>query len=188
MKLTKRFVLALALGFSIVLSLYSNSQAEIRVYDNNNQFLGILLEASTEDLRIFIPSLNSIFSITQEVPLGGNDSIYFESTDCSGTAYAANGSFPGAELFPTILNLKMCKGGFFSADFSKRTTIQARSYFASSWEGICSCYQITPGQSYVAYPLTGEIQLPFNFPISYPIRYKYMAPNSVNKTVVVPLN
>ena len=85
-----------AIGISVIFVILicafpAISAAEIKVYDNNNQYLGILLNMEYQDsLTVFIPSINASYNITKqklENPNTCGAFLYFESDDCSGIPY-----------------------------------------------------------------------------------------------------
>jgi len=151
----------------------SIAMAEIHVYDNNNQYLGIVMEMGPEHVEIFIPSLGARWQSNLNFPSGcPGDVIYFESADCTDTAYS-NGPNP------TIYDSGNLLGGFYKRDYSGKETIAPESAYNSN----CECIQLTAWPSADYYPLTQPVQMPFTTPIAQPLRFEVR-----NRAVVIPLN
>ena len=57
---SKSFLITTIVLFSVIVALNpSIAKADILVYDNNNQYLGLLLELGDTQLSLFIPSLGA---------------------------------------------------------------------------------------------------------------------------------
>jgi hypothetical protein len=61
----------------------SIAKADIYVYDNNDQYLGILLELKAGYLTVFMPSLGASWYIEYDEIGYCFDTAYFDSEDCS---------------------------------------------------------------------------------------------------------
>ena len=68
----------------------SNAQADVQVYDNNNQYQGIMTDMDGGGIDIFIPTLGGILRYSTDYSgwCGDELEVLFESNDCSGTPYA----------------------------------------------------------------------------------------------------
>ena len=170
----KRFLIAVMVLFSIIRILNSSiARAEVLVYDNNNQYLGILDGMYNTDFYVFIPSLNAIYGVAYDydTPCFSNPA-YFESTNCSGTPYAKG-------PLPSIFDLSGTPhGNFYLPKFSGKKTFSASSSYG--WD--CQCRVLSGEQPTEYYPLV-EVQLPFTTPIALPLIFEVR-----NRAVVIPLN
>jgi hypothetical protein len=123
----------------------------IKVYDANDQFLGLLVES--EFPRIFLPNHNCLIGLDQDGTVLGSPNLHFKSNDCSGQPYILNwkiGSKVGTKLF--------CTTGAHSETFYGSRTIN---------NTICEL-----DAEHTAYPAK-EITLPFTSPVSIPLKYVY---------------
>ena len=70
----------------------SIAKADIFVYDNNNQYLGIMTHLDDNSIDLFIPSLSATFKYETSYSgyCGDELQALFESNDCSGPAYSNN--------------------------------------------------------------------------------------------------
>lgn len=133
----------------------------IKVYDANDQFLGLLLDTnsaiSIDGVSIFVPSI----SYPVYIDVDGNtdnSSLYYKSTDCTGQPYSVEWRhlirpYAGEKVYiPT---------GAHREIFVGRRTNQSGE-----------CLSTNEGPRY---PVK-EVSLPFPFPISLPLKYVYEAP------------
>jgi len=149
-----------------------SNAGEIRVYDKNNQFLGILNDGHYRSVHIFVPSLNLPFGLHVNAPSDSDDAIiYYEDDDCKGTPYIAVEEHGERGWFPWLYKLPICFGGFYKADLDNPESFSPMSKSTAS-NGVCDCSQddLPSGGSY--YPMS-QAELPFTLPIVYPIRYEY---------------
>ncbi|MGD9220593.1 MAG: hypothetical protein PVH01_14955, partial [Desulfobacterales bacterium] len=67
----------------------SISAADVYVYDNNNQNLGILLGMEGDNMDLFIPSIGGVLKFSYDYSgwCGDEINVVFNSDDCSGTPY-----------------------------------------------------------------------------------------------------
>ncbi|MBT8323599.1 MAG: hypothetical protein KJO94_08975 [Eudoraea sp.] len=148
--------------------------ADIQVYDNNNQYLGIMTEMGSDEIYIFIPTLGGILQYSTDYSgwCGDELEVFFESNDCSGTPYA-KGAFPLIfDLSPTPIE------GFYKVDFSSKKTFTPGSYYDFD----CTCQPNTYYPSAEYYPYV-QVQLPFTTPIALPLKFEVRT-----RAVVIPLN
>ena len=61
--------------------------ADVHVYDDNNQYLGILIELGGEDFSVFVPSVKASYGVDYEENVDCPDTAYFENTGCTGIPY-----------------------------------------------------------------------------------------------------
>jgi len=170
----KSFLITAIILFSAIAILNTSiAKADVHVYDDNNQYLGIVLAMNPFAVEIFIPSKGARWhsnnSIQPGCPL---DRIYFESDNCTGTPYS-DGSNPIIHDLGTLL------GGFYQQDYSGKKTIEP----GSSYYFDCQCYSTAGSPSAEYYPLTQQVQMPFTTPIAQPLRFEVQ-----NRAVVIPLN
>ncbi len=165
--------------FVILICAFPNfSTAEIKVYDNNNQYLGITSGVgSNQVFSVFIPSIKASYQIWHtEIEKPDwcivTDSVVFESDDCSGTPYACG-------TFPNVINFN-CQpyDGHYLPDISSGKKFTPKSMHISDMaigELICTSYIGPPDLTF--YEIK-EIQLPFTTPIALPVRFENVANTS----------
>ena len=163
--------------FVILICTFPNlSTAEIKVYDNNNQYLGILIGMESEQgMTVFIPSVNASYTFTK-IEIDNPDTctpyrqLWFESNDCSGTPYTFG-------PFPVVVSYN-CQtyNGYYLPDLSSSKQFVAKSILTGDFDGNASCNDISiPSQpSYLFYGIK-ETQLPFTTPIALPVRFENVA-------------
>jgi hypothetical protein len=153
----------------------SIAKADILVYDNNNQYLGIMTNLDSDEIDLFIPSLSSIFTYETSYSdyCGDELQALFESNDCSGTPYAD-------DPYPVIYDFSPTPrgGGFYKTDYTGKKTFTPGSHYNFSCE--CEVNTFYPSAEY--YPWI-QVQMPFTTPVAMPLRFKVH-----NKVVVIPLN
>lgn len=153
----------------------------IKVYDANEQFLGILLDGSFKHsaaYEIFIPSLNVVTVILQETGARVADimrsfgNVYFEDNDCCGPAYL--GTFSTA---PNILYRFGSSGN--SSRYFFGVAPEEKGFYVSSkinFKGDClhrvSSKQRHSDRGYRAIEISKE-EIPFNLPVPLPLRYEW---------------
>ena len=148
-----------------IVALYpSIIKADVHVYDNNNQYLGILMEMEDESgLSLFIPSLGGIlkYSYDRYEECGDELEVVFSSSNCTGTPYSPDPN-------PIIFDLGACQiNGFHKRDYSGRQTFTPGSYYAY---GDCQTNAgLYPSAEYYPYV---QVQIPFTTPIARPLRFE----------------
>jgi len=170
----KSFLITTIVLFSVIVTLNpSIAKADIQVYDNNNQYLGLLLELGDTQLSVFIPSLGASWIFQPNgSPCGDEAQAYFVSSDCSGQPFS-RGPLPYInDLTETDL------AGYFKPDYSSKDNITPGSYI----EFNCVC-QSTSGYPQGEYYPLNQVQMPFTTPIALPLRFEMRT-----RTVVIPLN
>lgn len=171
----------------------------IRVYDANDQFIGILLDKSFQSGStsvIFIPSLNVATVITEEIGAEPGDiirslgNIYFENSHCSGPAYL--------ETFTTAPNILYRIGGYDSPPrYFLAIAPDKRDFIISSkldFRGDCRPWVNSKSRhsrrGYKAKEIPPE-KIPFSLPVALPLRYElraYYGVKSLNLTNQVAMN
>ena len=172
-------VIILVLGVNVV-------SAEIKVFDANDQHLGILLnfyqDGDEATVRFLIPSLDAFTDIhvTEMVPgtvrLGlvswGSPDFYYKSSDCSGPAFTEQGVWISNVIIRSYesddLYLVKATDGETFAPGSRR----------ANW-GTEGCEQYG-GEAQQLYPIS-EAQLPFDLPVAVPVRLQYNPGNLLTK-------
>ena len=167
-----KLTVGISVIFAILISVFPNiSTAEIKVYDNNNQYLGILIGMESEQgMTVFIPTINASYTFTK-IEIDNPDTctpyrqLWFESNDCSGTPYTF-GPFP-------VVFRNNCQpyDGYYLPDLSSSKQFVPESILTGGFEGNETCNDITGQQSTLFYGIK-EIQLPFTAPISLPVRFE----------------
>jgi hypothetical protein len=173
---SKRFLITAIILISVTVALTpSIAKADILVYDNNDQYLGIQVYMHDDDMDLFISSLGGTFRFTYDDSGDCGDEIraVFQSGDCSGTPYSAN-------ALPQIFDFKDCPiEGFYKVDFNGKQTFTPGSHYID-WGDGCEATGQYPSADY--YPWV-EVQMPFTTPVALPLKFKVRT-----KTVVVPLS
>ena len=153
----------------------SVASADVEVYDNNNQYLGVMAYMDAAGIDLFIPSLAGTFRYADDYSgwCGDELEVIFESNNCTGTAYTAS-------PYPMIYDLSDCPSitGAYKVDYSSKETITPGSY--RDWNQSCATIDLPPAGEYYPYV---QVQLPFTTPIVYPLRFVMR-----NRAVVIPLN
>jgi hypothetical protein len=153
----------------------SFAEADILVYDNNNQYLGVMINMGDDEMDLFIPSLGGTFKYETDYSgwCGDELQVVFDSPNCSGTPYS-QGPFPLIfDFSPTP------KVGFYKVDYSGKKTFQPGSEYGFN---NCDCEQISYLPSAEYYPYV-QVQMPFTSPIAQPLRFEVRT-----RAVVIPLN
>ena len=167
MKSRSLTVLAIVLVLVIVILNPCIAKADIKVYDNNNRYLGIFMELEDRTIGIFIPSLSAVLIVypgkNPAMECGDRFNPVFESNDCSGTPYSS-GPFPLIDDFSPTPR----EGGFYKTDYIGKKTFTPGSHY--NWP-FCECQQTTIFPAAEYYPMV-EVQLPFTTPIAFPLRFE----------------
>jgi hypothetical protein len=148
----------------------------LRVFDNNGQELGILVDREGTNTEVFIEQYNR-FLILERTTVTGmsfSDSIgaEFESNNCTGQAYAfLDIDPPNGDDFNSVVNEILYTLGKFRIvnRNSTSSTITVKSFSETN----TSCAQ--PAEPYEAeqrYPLE-EIPPLYSSPIVLPLQFKY---------------
>jgi hypothetical protein len=158
----------------IIATFPSTSTADIHAYDDNNQYLGILMYMDGDQLNLFIPSLGGSFIYGPDYSGWCGDELeaFFESSNCSGTAYAR-------DPFPLIFDFSaLSMEGHYKVDYSGKKEFTPGSYYAYP----CVCQQNISYPDAEYYPFV-QVQLPFTTPVALPLHFKVRS-----NAVVIPLN
>ncbi len=161
----KKSIISILLLLIILLTSYTSPKAEIKVYDNNNQFLGVLVESNI----FFIPSLNVIISLMPSAngelldglphPMG---SVYYDSNDCSGDPYSGDCENHIWEI----------SGTYYKPSFNDRITPASYSKLTSG-----NCTQHSDGATLFKHE---SVTLPFTLPATMPLRYEHSLGDTVS--------
>jgi hypothetical protein len=183
---SKSFLISAIILISAIVALNpSIAKADILVYDNDNQYLGILLELGGENLDVFIPSLGASWKADYDEgdiePCPG--SAYFENSSCTGTPYEN-------DRLPAIQDLSGSSlAKFYVVDFNSKKTFVPGSYIDSN----CDC-QVNSFYPWAEHYQLIEVQMPFTTPVALPLSFKVQTiTETVTKTetvmfpIVVPL-
>lgn len=142
---------------------------EIRIYDANDQFIGILVSMDCCTLSVFVPTLKLVASIVigNEVDVPANLGqlefpfrTFFTEAGCMGTA---------GILEPVEKLMTFKKAGQTAYGYGR---VGTPANFTYSLLGGTSCTEISPK---AAFPIV-EVpagSIPFTLPIAFPIRYEY---------------
>lgn len=166
----------------------STSRAEINVYDNDGQYVGILVGIDhvpppvfLNYIRVFIPSIGKFVlfyaSADEYIDLEGISEL-FETTDCTGPSYShvlIDRETPYPSLFQSIY--KTCRGSWVTNGGLK--VITPRSYMQS-----CECIKSSQETTSAAELVTTSAP-PFTLPVKLPFRYEHSI-LGVEKVVIGP--
>jgi hypothetical protein len=148
------------------------SPTAIKVYDSNNQELGVLVrrsrDANNAMLEIFIPSL-SLFTLIQESQgstVGDiiNGTLYYESNNCTGTPYLA----PGTRILDNMIIYNDYAQKCFRTVLPI-AEIEVQSYADTQSQG---CLQNNSGAKVYQIVEVPVQDFPFSFPINLPLHYE----------------
>jgi hypothetical protein len=149
------------------------SDAEIKVYDKNNQYLGVLLNIETGgSMTVFIPSLSASYTFLQAYLLNPDlcpidQRLFFESDDCTGTPYIWG-------IFPAVFDFN-CQpyAGHYLPDFNSKAQFVPKSYSGGDGTGnlVCNEY-VQPAFGNDLLYEAKQVQLPFKTPIALPVRFE----------------
>ena len=173
---SKMLLFAVCVTIGLVFVIPHIVLADVLVYDNNDQYLGIKEDLAATHMSVFIPSIGATMNFhywLEEICEYGN--AVFESSDCSGPPYSDG-------PLPQIFDLSLTRGGYYKPTYSGKQTFTPGSYYDDN----CVCQQnatLYPNAEY--YPLI-QVQMPFTTPIALPIRFEYTS-DSATKAVVIPL-
>lgn len=153
---------------------------QLKVYDGNENELGLYIDGDTTGLNIFLPSIQKRLSISPHFEMVGigstsvreivsvnvtdRSSVIFESNDCSGIAYGEN-------YYNTVTS--MGPGKYYATkQNSSLQQIHQRSilHFDNVSSLLCSQEERNPSRP--VYELE-EVLLPFSEPIQLPIKILY---------------
>lgn len=163
------------------------SGGEIRVYDDNDQFLGILLGESFKHSPayiIFIPSLNVVTVILEETEAGIADIIrshgyvYFEDDHCSGPAYL--GTFLTAPNILYRFGSRDNSPKYFLgiAPWKKGFVISSKINFTGDCSHQVSSKYRHSKHGYRAVEISKK-GIPFTLPVALPLTYEYAESGSI---------
>jgi hypothetical protein len=189
-----------------ILMMASTALAEIKVYDANDQYLGILMDTSVRGeaslCTIYLPNLQKYFVLHREEPDSTTADIeitemrsecddcipgyfcYFESTDCTGPGWKVYEPYNTADFSDKQQIYKVGDNHYVTGSDPIRFT--AKSSF---WDdnGSCDCW---PAYETIWYTNPIDFpkeQIPFNLPVALPLRYEYVEatpPQAVPSPVV----
>jgi hypothetical protein len=156
------FASAFLLFVCIFFSIPANARADIKVYDANGQFLGILLDQHPDYLNVFIPSLlrNVPIDIGSGV-IAEHGALLFETSNCTGSSYV------GLTYQYSVFVLE---GRYFTGEESISPILKSITSHRAEGGGVPACY---PDNSSVLVVPAKEIMLPFNAPVALPMRFEY---------------
>jgi hypothetical protein len=122
----------------------------IKVYDANDHYLGLLVD--TQDVKIFLPTLNMIVPVTPGGHIDATD-LYYKDGACAGQPY-----------IPTWGWSKKHGAKFYIANGAPGETFTP---YRLDQEENCS---LSPQSTF--YPAK-EVTIPFTFPIPVPLKFVY---------------
>ena len=153
----------------------SRTEAEINVYDNDGQYLGILERAGYGEsagrhyyIKIFSPSTGRFYTLRNSLDTPESCDLwvapqYYETTDCTGPSYM---SFYPLPTYPIVD--KTCTGSYVSLGEPKVITVRSYKYAPD-----CECkayHEPTDAASFEWVPASAP---PFTLPVALPFRYEH---------------
>jgi len=174
----------------ISLSVHSLAFGELKVYDADNQYLGILIEHNGYGYTvIYMPSVNKVVRMYYSDPekryadLFGGDVIYYSNADCTGTAFSHNINripqfivkdiYTNKYFIPTNDNVIVTPTQTIYGRYCRMGTCQCL-------EGIASNIGNSYGYNFIKLEEVVNPQIPFNTPVRLPFRYEYSSLLDVN--------
>lgn len=137
------------------------SSTGIKVYDADDQFLGILLDEEGSPyyrMKVFVPLLSRVVLIGYgdgEIPF---NHIYFPTDDCSGIPYGNPAM--RYQVFQTD------NGRYFTSEDSQVERISVGSWLNYG----VTCWKFPVDMTVIR---LREVTLPFSLPITHPLRFEY---------------
>ena len=138
-----------------------------KVYDAQNQFLGIFPSSDDGFLSFFVPGLSKFVSLsTLNGDLDPSVQVFYDGLGCSGSSYVY------ADMRYQIMKLK---SEYLMADDVKADCITIRSVSKMKWS------ELRPGEMYRECEPAGaqcnllpssEVSLPFSLPAGLPVQFK----------------
>ncbi|KPA11863.1 conserved hypothetical protein, secreted [Candidatus Magnetomorum sp. HK-1] len=190
MNKTKLFKLFIIIYFFFTINCLT-AQAEIKVFDANGQYIGVLLgvKYGLTGVEVFIPALNSIMYLQMEWEYSQSDNNFvgvisypqadvddagayynftYENNDCTGNPHWSIFMYNG-------IKKPMCGGGkYYMGDVEHQKTFIAKSQLIyDSQSKSCKCISLT-GQEIRVYVPVIETDLPFVLPVRLPLRFQYL--------------
>ncbi len=149
---------------SILPSPTSGEQKQLRIYDANNQEMGILMNF-TGNIIFFNTTVNKVITL-----VGGNqmsrEDVWYQTNDCSGTAYRSSSVAIGNEI-----------NTLFSAAPDRYFVINPTNgvqhltlHSLLRWNGELNCLVSTENNDFVQ---LDPVTLPFTEPAAAPLLIKY---------------
>lgn len=189
MMVLKRSAVAFGLFLAYLILGLSTARAEITVYDNDGQYLGILERAGSDDspigkyyyVKIFVPSTKMFCTLNNTMDNPDYCDLWvgpehFETANCTGTSYFAYYPRP---TYPFVS--QTCTGTYGTLGEAKVITVRSRKYPPS-----CECYTLSePDTDVAAYQWVPAPPPPFTLPVSLPFRYEHST-LGVEKVVIGP--
>ena len=181
----KRFMILLTLLVFLLLTSIC-SAGEIKVYDADDQYLGILLSTSVYETTIFIPALGVSAHVTNHQyfqtsnvadikkhgnvsSMGETDKVVFSNSKCTGTPH-----FDAA--YPALIKFR-CDDKYYKTNGTFKSLNPAYKRKSN-----CDCDSDTPLPTVGYFQELEETTLPFSTPLALPLKFR----NSKG-AVVIPL-
>jgi len=136
-------------------------------YDDNGQYIGTLMSYNAIQQQIagtwsqvYIPSLKLAMDISEIGQCGDLTPVYYKTTNCTGQGYIS---------VKYALNLISTGGGQYFAPHGKSVNI---TYLSTYQNSACSLLN-SPAQASAVPVIEVTNQIPFTFPIVYPLHFEY---------------
>lgn len=139
---------------------------QLKVYDVNNQYLGLLVDRDgSSGFTVFLESLGKIVAVTGQSHVGAMLTAYYETEHCTGTPYAVY--YDTRFYNDTIVRLGDGTYAYYANDNGGNVTVKTKL------EGDGSCVNTTtpsPPYQFIELTLT---PYPFGSPIQTPYDVRY---------------
>lgn len=187
MRLGRLFGLCIILSLMILVFSSSPAKSEIKVYDADNQYLGIFLfgedylAVHNTDKVLILETDESISPSGKYADIQEFETVYYKKFGCSGTPYV----YSGEGYYTNIVGKIPCDDKVYRADTNRTAVFKSVSRRLKS---NCTC-ENTYGTSDAFYLELVPDNLPFSTPIKVPYRFEHVDPavTPKAKVVVIPL-
>jgi len=144
----------------------ADTQADIKVYDANGQYLGIVSSASSicGVISVYVPSISCIITLNTATGECDSGRLHFQTDDCTGTPYVDACGF-----------YRITKIGEKYYIGERVTPIKTEMHSELDREGNCRPYDegnISPWYYVPAREISAE-EIPFTLPVPLPLTFEY---------------
>ena len=138
-------------------------QKELKTFDNNGNELGLFISRSS----FLYVSLGRIVVLVDAQIGTTRDDVWYQSSDCTGTAYTA---FSERDYWSKVNEIYTAgPGKYYTVDRDSGSTVALNSLQRYSGGAFPCLSATTSGPAWSLTPIT----LPFSEPIALPLQYKY---------------
>lgn len=149
--------------------------SEISVYDDNDQYLGVLIDLDfSEEQSVFIPQFGLPVWFEDDWTIFSKNYLYFETDDCSGIPYLLDDSAKHQYIF---------KGPCDAENIYYSVSNTHKLFIPKSRINLnCDCQNISANepQDCIELSIFQESSFPFTLPVATPIHFKYISGGDIN--------